>query len=129
MADDVSLSIDEYLAEARSVLDRVSPDAFWAEIADGALVVDIRPVEIRQRDGQLPGALVIGMNVLEWRLAPSSDHRSVDIADGQRVILVCEHGYSSSLAAARLKTLGVPGATDLEGGYALLARLGLIDRA
>jgi rhodanese-related sulfurtransferase len=65
----------------------------------------------------LPGAIVIDRGVLEWRLAPSSDYRTVEVVPGQRVILVCNEGYQSSLAAAVLIDLGVDGATDLIGGF------------
>ncbi|MGA9596342.1 MAG: rhodanese-like domain-containing protein, partial [Acidimicrobiia bacterium] len=87
------------------------------EMRDGAVVVDVRDTAIRHREGELPGAHVVDLTVLEWRLAPSSTTRTFEIAPGQKVILVCSDGYSSSLAAARLQDLGVPGATDLIGGY------------
>jgi len=93
--------------------------------AQGALVVDVRPVEQRERDGELPGALVVDRNVLEWRLDPSSPHRlpEADSAADRRVILVCNEGFSSSLAAATLQQLGLFRATDLVGGYqSLLGR-------
>ena len=111
-------SIDEILARARSTLDRVPPERLADEQALGALIVDIRPVEQRQRDGQLPGAVVIDRNVLEWRLDPSSDHR-IDQVTGYdlRVVIVCNEGYSSSLAAATLRELGLHRATDLIGGF------------
>lgn len=83
----------------------------------GALLVDIRPIENRAKEGDMPGALVIDRLVLEWRLAPSSDHRIVDVEPGQTVIVFCNEGYSSSLAAATLLDLGIEGATDLIGGY------------
>jgi rhodanese-related sulfurtransferase len=86
-------------------------------VAAGALVVDIRPIEQRERDGALPGALVIDRNVLEWRLDPASPHRSVDVGAEQVVVVVCNEGYASSLAAATLRRLGLRGATDLDGGY------------
>jgi rhodanese-related sulfurtransferase len=118
----VRRSIDDLLAEARSKLDRVRPEDLEAEITGGALVVDIRPVEQRDRDGGLPGALVINRNVLEWRLDPASDHRIPETSDGRRTIVVCNEGYQSSLAAATLCELGLD-ATDLEGGFqAWLAR-------
>lgn len=110
-------TIDELLAAARAGMPRVSPDALASEQAAGALVVDIRPVEQRHRDGDLQGALVIDRNVLEWRLAPSSPNRVVDLNDERKVILVCNEGYQSSLAAATLRQLGVEGATDVIGGY------------
>ena len=111
-------SIDEILARARSTLDRVPPERLADEQAHGALVVDIRPVEQRLRDGQLPGAIVIDRNVLEWRLDPSSEHR-IDQVTGYdlRIVIVCNEGYSSSLAAATLQDLGLHRATDLIGGY------------
>lgn len=86
--------------------------------AAGALVVDIRPIEQRQCDGELPGAVVVDRNVLEWRLDPSSPHR-LPIADdpSRRIVLVCNQGYSSSLAAYTLQLLGLANATDLKGGY------------
>lgn len=85
-------------------------------------MVDIRPLEQRQRDGELPGALVIDRNVLEWRLDPTSAHRLPEVSGpDQRVIIVCDEGYSSSLAAATLRQLGLHEATDVVGGYQALA--------
>ena len=112
-----AIHIDELVAEARLGLDRVAPGRLEAEMAAGAIVVDIRPLEQRERDGDLPGAIVIDRNVLEWRLAPSSDHRTVEVPPEGRVIVVCNEGYSSSLAAATLQRLGLGGATDLVGGF------------
>jgi rhodanese-related sulfurtransferase len=111
-------AIDELLARARSRLARVEVRDLEAEMAAGAVLVDIRPVEQRQRDGELPGALVVDRNVLEWRLDPTSAYRlpGMDDADA-RVILVCNEGYGSSLAAATLHELGLRRATDLVGGY------------
>lgn len=81
-------------------------------------MVDIRPVEQRQRDGELSGAVVIDRTVLEWRLDPASPDRISDVTGyDQRIILVCDEGYSSSLAAATLQDLGLHRATDLIGGY------------
>ena len=116
-----SSAIDALLVAARADLDRVQPHDLATEIAAGALVVDTRPAEQRQRDGELPGAVVIDRNVLEWRLDPSSPYHIREISDaGQRVIVVCNEGYSSSLAAATLGTLGLYRATDLVGGYQAL---------
>jgi rhodanese-related sulfurtransferase len=111
-------AIDRLLHESRTGLERVEAADLEREVAAGALVVDIRPVEQRQRDGDLPGALVIDRNVLEWRLDPSSPYR-LPIADdpGRRVVLVCNEGYSSSLAAHTLQRLGLARATDLVGGF------------
>jgi rhodanese-related sulfurtransferase len=118
-------TIDDLLAQARDQLTRVQPGDLTRLQAEGAVVVDIRPIEQRQRDGELPGALIIDRNVLEWRIAPSSPNRVVDVDQMQTVIIVCNEGYQSSLAAATLRQLGVAGATDLIGGYqALLASRG-----
>lgn len=84
----------------------------------GALIVDIRPAEQRDRDGDLPGALVIDRNVLEWRLDPTSPFRLPEAGDPeQEIVVVCNEGYASSLAAAMLQRLGLRRATDLDGGF------------
>ncbi|HMM95475.1 rhodanese-like domain-containing protein [Phycicoccus sp.] len=106
------------LADARRGLDRVEPEELATEQAAGALVVDLRPAEQRARDGDLPGAVVVERNTLEWRLDPTSAHRIEEMDDPQRrVVLVCSEGCGSSLAAASLRALGVHRATDLAGGY------------
>ncbi len=106
------------LTRARARLDRVPPELLAAEAAAGALIIDTRPVEQRERDGALPGAMVVDRNVLEWRLDPTSAHR-LPLVTGvdQRIIVVCNEGYSSSLAAATLQDLGLRRVTDLTGGY------------
>ncbi|HET6563744.1 MAG TPA: rhodanese-like domain-containing protein [Marmoricola sp.] len=111
-------AVDGLLAAVRAGVERVTADRLPAEAAAGALVVDIRPVEQRARDGELPGALVVDRNVLEWRLDPTCPHRLPEADDPERrVVLVCNEGYSSSLAAATLRRLGLSRATDLVGGY------------
>jgi rhodanese-related sulfurtransferase len=110
-------TIDEILAEARARLDRVTAAALATEVAAGAVVVHIRPLEQRQRDGQLPGAVVIDRNVLEWRLDPASPNAIPEAGYDRRVIIVCNEGYSSSLAAATLQDIGVARATDVIGGF------------
>jgi len=117
------MTIDELLKQTRARFDRVAPQHLADEIADGAFVADIRPADRRATDGEIPGAIAIDRNVLEWRLAPSSDSREFDVTDGRKVIVVCNEGYQSSLAAATLLDLGVPGATDLIGGYEAYAAL------
>jgi rhodanese-related sulfurtransferase len=109
--------IDRLLEASRRGLDRVPPEELAAEVEAGALVVDIRPVLYREAEGELPGAAVIERIHLEWRLDPTSDHRIPEASADRRVILVCNEGYSSSLAAATLRQLGVHRATDLIGGY------------
>ncbi len=111
-------SIAKILAEARQSLLRVTPEQLSGERENGTLIVDIRPVEQRQRDGELPGAIVIDRNVLEWRLDPSSEHRIPQVTGYDiRIVVVCNEGYSSSLAAAVLQKLGLHQAVDMIGGY------------
>ena len=118
MTDTDGSAISRLLDESRRGLDRVEPADLASVQAAGALVVDIRPLEQRLRDGALPGAVVIDRNVLEWRLDPSSPHR-ISEADrlNRRVVIVCNEGYGSSLAAHTLQRLGLVNATDLRGGY------------
>ncbi|MGD2042337.1 MAG: rhodanese-like domain-containing protein [Acidimicrobiia bacterium] len=110
-------TLDEYLEQARARLDRVRPEDLDTVRAEGALLVDIRTEANRREDGAMPGAVVIDRIVLEWRLAPSSEARAFDLEPGQKVIVFCNEGYHSSLAAAILLDIGVEGATDLVGGY------------
>ena len=108
-------AVDRLLAQARTA---IAPRATVADLDADVLLVDIRPVELRTRDGQLPGALVVDRNQLEWRLDPTSPHRVPEVAGAdQRIVLVCDEGYASSLAAATLRTLGLTRATDLDGGF------------
>lgn len=115
--------IDGILAEARARLDRVEARDLEVEQKAGALVVDTRPIGQRQRDGALPGAVVIDRNVLEWRLDPASPNAIPEAGYDRRVIVVCNEGFSSSLAAATLRDIGVARATDLIGGFQAYARL------
>ena len=118
------LTVDQLLLESRAGLERVHPSDLEREMAAGALVVDTRPADQRDRDGDLPGAVVIDRNVLEWRLDPSCPHR-LPIADDPtlRIVVVCNEGYSSSLAAHTLQRLRLSRATDLIGGFQAWAAL------
>jgi rhodanese-related sulfurtransferase len=114
----MSKTVDELLSEARAALDRVSARQAHDELADRALLIDTRTSEQRIEHGDIPGAIPIGLNVLEWRLDPASEWRIPEATDHDvRVILVCQQGYSSSLAAARLQSLGLHRATDVIGGF------------
>ncbi len=118
--------ISEVLEQARSRLDRLGPAEAWAAVRDGALLVDIRPQAQRAAEGEVPGALIIERNVLEWRLDPASDARLPEAGSYDlRVIVMCSAGYTSSLAAASLQDLGLSAATDLDGGFQAWARAGL----
>jgi rhodanese-related sulfurtransferase len=121
------MRIDELLAEARAGLVRLSPaEALAATERGKAIVVDIREAERRERDGRVPGAVEIDRNVLEWRCAPESEWRDERISDPERVVVVmCNEGYQSSLAAASLKRLGLVCATDMEGGFQAWRAAGL----
>jgi len=110
--------IDLLLSAARARLHRLTPQEALAAVRAGAVVVDIRPAAQRAEFGELPGAIVVERNVLEWRFDPTSE-AALRIADDHlEVIVLCQEGYTSSLAAAALQDLGVHRATDVIGGYA-----------
>jgi rhodanese-related sulfurtransferase len=110
--------IDDVLAQARRRLRRLEAESAYAASKLGAVLVDMRPLEQRRAHGEIPGALVIDRNVLEWRLDPACAAR-LPIADSYdlEVIVICQQGYSSSLAAASLQELGLRRATDVVGGF------------
>ncbi|MGW3992688.1 rhodanese-like domain-containing protein [Amycolatopsis sp. NPDC004772] len=118
-------AVDSLLASARSGLDRLTPARARELQEAGALVVDIRPLANRAAEGEIPGAVIVERIHLEWRLAPDSEWRLPAVGPESTVIVVCNEGYSSSLAAADLQRLGLPGATDLEGGFRAWAAAGL----
>ncbi|WP_067845027.1 rhodanese-like domain-containing protein [Nocardia lijiangensis] len=121
------MTIDQMLDDARAQLDRIYAFELPAALARGAILVDIRPQAQRDREGTLPGALVIERNVLEWRLDPTSSARLALAANHEvEWIVVCSEGYTSSLAAASLQQLGLHRATDLIGGYQALKAAGLL---
>jgi rhodanese-related sulfurtransferase len=122
----VTKTVEQLLAEARARLRRLSPAETADMLAAGALVVDTRPAAQREREGEMPGALVIERNVLEWRLDPASPDRIPEVTGhDQVVVVVCSEGYSSSLAAAALQDLGYRNATDLAGGFQAWKAAGL----
>jgi len=118
-------SVDELLNRARANLTRLSPADAAQAMHAGALMVDIRPAALREVDGTIPGAIVIERNVLEWRLDPCGAHRIPDVDEDTTVIIVCDEGYASSLAAATAQQLGLSRATDLVGGFQAWRRAGL----
>lgn len=122
-----AIGIDELLERVRQGYERIgTQEAYDAARAGEALLVDIRYAALRDRDGLIPGALVIERNELEWRLDPWGSHR-VPEATGHdlRVVVVCDEGYASSLAAASLHRLGLHRATDLVGGFQAWRAAGL----
>ena len=122
----MTTGVDALLARARAGVRRLDPDETRAAVARGALLVDTRTESQRREQGELPGALVIDRTVLEWRLDPASPAR-IPEATGYdvQVIVVCRQGYSSSLAAASLRALGLHRATDLAGGIEAWVAAGL----
>jgi rhodanese-related sulfurtransferase len=121
-------TIDELLAEARSRLDRLEPEEAFAAQREGALIVDTRSHDERRRTGIIPGSLHVPLSVLPWRLDPAADpaYRSPFVEGiDQQLVLVCAHGYSTSLAAAMLQQLGFWNATDLAGGFTAWQERGL----
>ena len=119
-------SIDELLADARARIVRVTPHETAARVARGAVLVDIRPAAQRAREGEIPFALVVERNVLEWRFDPLSDARLPEVTGYDvEVIVLCQAGYSSSLAADTLRALGLVRTSDVIGGFAAWAAAGL----
>ncbi|HEY4398123.1 MAG TPA: rhodanese-like domain-containing protein [Acidimicrobiia bacterium] len=119
-------TVEQLLDEARARLRRVSPAEAADAQAAGALVVDTRPAAQRESEGEMPGAVVIERNVLEWRLDPASpDHIPEITGHDQVVVVVCSEGYSSSLAAATLQDMGFRNATDVAGGFQAWKAAGL----
>ena len=123
-----SRTIDQVLVDARERLERVIPEQAAQAVAAGAVLVDIRPAAQRAEEGEIPGALIIERNVLEWRFDPASDARVPQASYNLRVIVFCSAGYTSSLAAAALQELGVRHATDLDGGFLAWQAAGLPTR-
>jgi rhodanese-related sulfurtransferase len=119
-------TVEDLLAEARSRLARVHPDQAADRMAAGAVLVDIRPAAQRAAEGEVPGALVVERNVLEWRFDPASPARLPQAAGYDvEVVVLCSEGYTSSLAADALRSLGLHRATDVVGGFRAWAAAGL----
>lgn len=122
--------VDALLADARSRLERITPRAAFQELVagDGAVIVDIRPAAQRAAEGEVASwlpVLVIERNVLEWRFDPRSDARIPEASYDARVIVLCQEGYTSSLAADALQSIGIHRATDVAGGFAAWRTAGL----
>jgi rhodanese-related sulfurtransferase len=119
--------IDRILEDARARLRRMPAAEVPAALARGAVLVDIRPHAQREREGEVPAALVIERNVLEWRCDPTSDARiPLAVDDDVEWVVLCSQGYTSSLAAASLLDLGLRRATDVVGGYRALKAEGVL---
>jgi len=126
VAPSAPITVDELLRAARAGLHRLPPQLAALAISTGARLVDIRPEAQRRAEGEVPGAIVIERNVLEWRLDPSGDARLPWVTGyGTVLIVMCSEGYASSFAAATLRQLGHRGATDLIGGFQAWRAAGL----
>ena len=127
MAGGGARGIDELLAAARRRIDRLEPEAAWAAASTGdAVIVDIRSQDDRRDSGIVPGSIHIPRTVLEWRVDPSSGWHNPHVVDREvRLLLLCSHGFSSSLAAATLVDLGFGRAGDVVGGFEAWSALGL----
>ncbi len=119
-------TIADLLERARARLDRVTVDDVDAAVRDGAMLVDVRSELQRRRDGLIPDAIFHPRNVLEWRCDPASGHDDPRLSGDldRRIVVVCNEGYQSSLAAATLQDLGFHRATDLDGGFQAWAAAG-----
>lgn len=119
-------NINEMLAAAQARLVRLTPAEAALRMRDGWTPVDVRAAELRDRHGRIPGAVHAPLNVLEWRVDPASGFQEPALAGRvDRLILICQEGYSSSLAATRLHDLGYPHTTDVIGGFSAWASAGL----
>lgn len=119
------MTVDELLAQARTELDRVDPAEAKRRQDEGALLVDIRPIANRAAEGEIPGSVPVERIHLEWRLDPAGEHRLPEVDRATGVIVLCNEGYASSLAARDLRRLGLATATDLIGGFRAWAAAGL----
>ncbi|MFJ3309184.1 rhodanese-like domain-containing protein [Streptomyces sp. NPDC086549] len=121
------VGIDDLLERVRAGYRRIGPrQAYDAARAGEALLVDIRYAALRERDGLIPGALVVERNELEWRLDPRGSHRAPEATSHDlHVVVICNEGYASSLAAESLHRLGLHRATDLVGGFQAWKAAGL----
>ena len=120
------VTVDDLLTAARAHIRRPDPHETAAACRRGAMLIDIRPTLQRRWEGEVPGAVVVERNVLEWRLDPASAHRLAEITDHeQEIVVMCSEGYASSLVAATLVELGYAAAGDLDGGFQAWARAGL----
>ncbi|WP_280260441.1 rhodanese-like domain-containing protein [Nocardia abscessus] len=121
----MSTGAEDMITRARAQLERVAPEQAAELQSQGALIVDIRPYANRSEEGEIPGAVVVERIVLEWRLDPNGDHRLPGITPDTPVVIMCNEGYASSLAAADGLRLGLRRVTDLVGGFRAWKAAGL----
>ncbi len=124
MVPDRVVSLEELVAEAEASIELLTPAEAQSAVESGAALVDIRSSDSRRRDGVVPGSVHIPRTVLEWRLEPGGGSRTPYVDAEARVVLLCDHGYSTSLAAASLVRIGVP-AGHVIGGFVAWRDAGL----
>jgi rhodanese-related sulfurtransferase len=125
-SQDPPVTVEQLLDDARRRLRRLTPDEAFAAVRQGALLIDIRSDGQHERDGTVPGSHFVARNVLEWRLDPACPHRDDALArPHERIILLCDEGFQSSLAAATLQQLGLRHTTDVIGGFQAWRTAGL----
>ncbi|MDP9293320.1 MAG: rhodanese-like domain-containing protein [Actinomycetota bacterium] len=123
---DVPTTVEQLLAAARAQLTRLSADQAYAAMRDGAQLIDIRSDGQRATDGIIPGAHFVARNVLEWRLDPACPHRDPQLVPPDApLVLICDEGYQSSLAAATVQQFGRSTVTDVIGGFRAWRAAGL----
>ena len=123
---DVPTTVEQLLAAARATLRRLSPEDTHAAMRDGAQLVDIRSDNQRRADGLIPGAHVVARNALEWRLDPASPYRDPKLTHSEGLlVLICDEGFQSSLAAATVQRFGPRPVTDVIGGFRAWRAAGL----
>jgi rhodanese-related sulfurtransferase len=118
-------TVHELLAEARSGLDRVTPEQALEAMREGGVLVDVRSPDERREHGAIPDTLELPLSVVLWRLDPAEPAGGAPVPLDARVMLVCRQGYCSSLAAAQLRELGFVHATDVIGGAEAWVAAGL----
>jgi len=122
----VSAGVDALLERTRRIIRRVEPRQAWLAMQQGALLIDTRPEGLRRRDGTMVGSIHVERNVLEWRLDPAGTHRLAGLSGPDHAVIVaCDEGYASTLAAASLQAVGLRNVTDLDGGFQAWRRAGL----
>jgi rhodanese-related sulfurtransferase len=123
---DMPTTVEQLLAAARAQLERLTPDEAHAAMGEGAQLIDIRSDRQRASDGVIPGARFVSRNVLEWRLDPGCPHCDPFLAHGEHpLVLICDEGYQSSLAAATVRPFGQRPVTDVVGGFQAWRTAGL----
>jgi rhodanese-related sulfurtransferase len=116
-------TLDDLLREVRALIERLEPAEAWAATEQGALIVDTR---VDRSAGVVPGSLHVPLSVLQWRVDPDSEWRNPHVGGlDTRLILICDHGESSSLAAASLLELGFTQVGEVIGGFEAWLAAGL----